>query len=217
MSDNTVPPTGGRTHELKFDAAMASMTGDLRRSVDIPNVIVPGILLQATVINLGDHTNEGQLVEGVAIAWFEIIKQLESDPEFLFKIGWRKLEEIVAGAYEREGWPEVVLTPRSGDGGTDVIASRPGIGSIRILDQIKAYRQGHVVTADEIRSMLGVLQTKPNVSKGLVTTTSQFAPGIYKNEELKVFMPYRLELKDGPALKEWLVRIAKGNSAQSEP
>ncbi|MBI2360629.1 MAG: restriction endonuclease [Deltaproteobacteria bacterium] len=70
-------------------------------------------------------------------------------------IDWRKLEEIIAGAYEREGWPEVVLTPRSGDRGRNVIATKPGIGSIRIIDQVKAYAPDHPVTADEVRAVLG--------------------------------------------------------------
>ena len=182
----------------------------------VPSVDVypeyPDVLLQATVILLGDKMAEGQVVAGVAVAWREIITQLERDPDFLFKIPWRKLEEIVAGAYEREGWPEVLLTPRSGDRGRDVIATRPGVGSIRIIDQIKAYRPGHVVTADEVRSMLGVLDVERNVSKGLITTTSRFAPRIEKDARLKAFMPHRLELKDGNQLRRWLQELRQKNS-----
>jgi restriction system protein len=169
----------------------------------------PDVLVQAAVVLFGDQTAEGQIIAGLKVPWFEIIAQLDRDPDFLFKIPWRKLEEIVAGAYERAGWPEVVLTPRSGDDGRDVIATRPGVGSIRIVDQIKAYRPGNLVTADEIRSMLGVLDAERNVSKGFVTTTSRFAPGIKDNERLRAFMPYRLELKDGDELRAWLLELAK--------
>ena len=137
---------------------------------------------------------------------------MERDPEFLFTIHWRKLEEIVAAAYEREGWPEVILTPRSGDQGRDVIATKPGIGSIRIMDQIKAYKPGHVVTADEVRSMLGVLDEHRNVSKGIISTTGRFAPGITKEAGLTAFMPNRLEMKDGVQLAGWLTGLAKGRS-----
>ena len=72
------------------------------------------------------------------------------------------------------GWPEVILTPRSGDHGSDIIASKPGIGSIRIIDQVKAYSDRHRVSADEVRSILGVLSADLNVSKGIITTTSMF-------------------------------------------
>ncbi len=177
-------------------------------TVGLPELLnSPEILLQATIVNLGDKTTEGQLVQGVAIPWFEFIRQLERDPEFLFKVPWRKLEELVAGAYEREGWDEVTLTPRSGDRGRDVIATKRGIGSIRIIDQVKRYNLGLRVTADEVRSMLGVLQIDQNVSKGIVTTTSQFAPGIFEDKRLQAFIPHRLELKDGQQLIRWLLGL----------
>jgi hypothetical protein len=82
-----------------------------------PVPVDPEILLQAASILTGDTTPEGLLVQGVAVAWEEIIRWLAQDPDFLFKISWRKLEELIAGAYEREGWSEVILTPRSGDRG----------------------------------------------------------------------------------------------------
>jgi len=168
----------------------------------------PAVLLRAVVVNLGDQTDDGPLVEGVSVAWFEIVKELARDADFLFKVPWRKLEELIAGAYERDGWPEVVLTPRSGDRGRDVIATKPGIGSIRIFDQVKAYAPGHRVAADEVRSLLATLEVERNVSKGVLTTSSEFAPGILKNSGLAGFMPNRLELKDGASLLRWLSEIA---------
>jgi restriction system protein len=165
----------------------------------------PEVLLQAAIILTGDRTQEGILVQGVAVAWEEIIRQLAQDPEFLFKITWRKLEELIAGAYEREGWSKVILTPRSADGGRDIIATKTGFGSICFYDQVKAYKPGHIVTANDVRAMYGVLNLHPNVSKALVTTTSRFAPGVFN--EFKSVMPTRLELKEGAQLLEWLQQI----------
>jgi restriction system protein len=88
-----------------------------------------------------------------------------------------------------------------------VIATKPGFGSIRIFDQIKAYKKGHEVTADEVRALAGVLTIQGNVSKGIVTTTSHFAPGIYT--ELAHLMPHRLELKNGTQLVEWFRALPK--------
>ena len=59
---------------------------------------LPSILLQAVVIP-GEKTKEGQLIEAVALPWFEIIRLIEKDPEIVYKIDWRKWEEIIAGAY----------------------------------------------------------------------------------------------------------------------
>jgi restriction system protein len=123
------------------------------------------------------------------------------------EIDWRKWEEIIAAAYKQQGF-EVILTPRSNDKGRDVIATSSQLGSIRFFDQVKAYRPGRLVTADEVRAMLGVLSLEPNVSKGLVTTTSGFAPGISADPDIARFIPYRLELKGREALLQWLSAIA---------
>jgi restriction system protein len=169
---------------------------------------VKELLIQALIIP-GNKTAEGILIESVAIPWFEVIKLLEKDPAALDKLDWRKFEELVAGAYEREGFDEVILTPRSGDLGRDVIATKHGVGSIRIFDQVKKYAPGHLVKADEVRAMLGVITGAANVSKGIVTTTSSFAPGIEDDPFLKPMMPFRLELKPRSILLPWLQGLAQ--------
>ena len=68
---------------------------------------------------------------------------------------------------------------------------------------------GHVVTANDVRAMLGVLAAEPNVAKAFVTTTSDFAPGIYADPRFTQFMPYRLERRPRDALLAWLGRISK--------
>lgn len=145
------------------------------------------------------------LIEAVAIPWFKILDLLRSDPEAAFTIPPRVWEEIVAGAYKEAGFDEVILTPRSGDYGRDVIATKSGFGSIRIYDQVKAYKPGHLVTANDARAMAGILQG--NVSKGIVTTTSDFAPLVRSDLILQPLMPHRLELKAGKDLLSWLEKI----------
>jgi len=164
-----------------------------------------GLLITAGILVLGDNIAEGQLIEAVALPWLEIIKELERNPHFLHQLDWRKVEELVAGAYKQDGWPDVTLTRRSGDGGRDIIARKPGFGAVCIYDQVKAYSLGHVVTADDVRALFGVVTRDHNVSKGIVTTTALFAPGV--REEWKAFMPYRLDLRDGPTFRAWLVGL----------
>lgn len=58
--------------------------------------------------------------------------------------------------------------------------------------------------------MLGVLSVDRNSSKGLITTTSDFQPGILKaGSEFGAFLPHRLELKNGADLLEWLNEIGQ--------
>jgi restriction system protein len=166
---------------------------------------VAGILLQAVVIP-GDKTTNGQIIEAVAWPWFEIVKLFANDPNAVYQIDWRKWEEIIAGAYKQRGF-EVVLTPRSNDKGRDIIASLNGL-NIRYFDQVKAYKPGNRVTLADVDAMLGVLSRGQNVSKGVVTTTSDFAPGVYANDEIKRLMPYRLELKARDQLLKELSELA---------
>jgi restriction system protein len=167
-----------------------------------------GTLLIQTVIVPGAKTDEGQLVEAVAEPWFEILALLDRDPSLMFQIKPRKWEELVAGAYDRAGFDQVTLTPRSGDLGRDVIAVKYGIGTVRVIEQVKAYGPNHLVTADDVRALLGVLQGD-KASKGFLTTTSDFAPKLADDILLKPFMPKQLELINGKMLLARLKELAK--------
>ncbi len=168
----------------------------------------PAIVIKALLI-VGDATKEGSLIEAVAPPWFAILELIRRDPKAVYEIDPRTWEEIIAGAYIRAGFDEVILTPRSGDKGRDVVATRKGVGSIRIFDQVKAYKPGHLVTAEEVRAMIGVITGAQNVSKGLVTTTSDFAPLLQNDEYIKPLIPYRLELKPRAVLLPWLDELAR--------
>lgn len=156
-------------------------------------------LLLKTVIVPGESTSEGRLIESVAIPWFDIISLIKDDLSIAYQIPPEKWEEIVAGAYKRAGFDEVILTPRSGDFGRDVIAIKKGIGYVRIIDQVKAYKPGHLVKANDVRALIGVLHGD-EASKGFLTTTSDFAPKIKDDPLITPFIPARLELINGTSL-----------------
>jgi len=78
--------------------------------------------------------HQGNLI----VPWIEIIKFLVRKPNLVFQIPADKSEEIVAGGYKAAGFDEVILTPRSGDLGRDVIATKKGIGQIRVIEQVIA-------------------------------------------------------------------------------
>lgn len=166
------------------------------------------VLISQAVVEFGDKVDDGRIIQALAPAWFELIKQLENDPNLAFQIPHRKWEEIIAGAYERRGF-KVILTPPSGDGGRDVIAEKSGWGSIRFIDQVKAYKPGHLVKADEVRALIGVLHADQRASKGIVTTTSNFAPRIVDDPSIKPFLPTRIELINGANLHERLIALSK--------
>src|SRR5437879_13525388 len=107
-----------------------------------------------------------------------------------FKYRADKWEEIIAGAYRQSGFDEVTLTPRSGDYGRDVIAIKKGICTIRVIDQVKAYKPPHLVSADDVRALVGVLHGD-GASKACLSTTSDFAPMIRIAPLLVGFLPSR--------------------------
>ena len=176
--------------------------------VQIPDIEKVVSLLMQTVIVAGAKTREGVLIKSVTIPWFEIIRLLEKDPSIAYKISAQKWEEIIAGAYQLAGFDEVTLTPRSGDLGRDVIAIMKGIGSIRVIDQVKAYKPSHLVTANDIRALVGVLHGD-GASKGFLTTTSDFAPLVRTDPLIVPFIPSRLELVNGSQLITRLEELAK--------
>src|ERR1700737_2419726 len=164
-------------------------------------------LLLQTVIVPGARTDEDRLIEAVALPWFDIIAFLKTDPSIAFQLSWEKWEEIIAGAYKKAGFEEVTLTPRSGDHGRDVIAIKKGICSVRVIDQVKAYKPPHLVAANDVRALMGVLQGD-GASKGCLSTTSDFAPMIKTDPLIVPFIPSRLELINGTALFSRLEELA---------
>lgn len=168
---------------------------------------LPSLLLK-TVVYPGEATNEGRVIVAVALPWFEIIEELSRDPSLAHKIHHRKWEEIIAGAYEREQY-DVTLTPPSADGGRDVIAVKQGVGKIRVIDQVKAYKPGHVVTANDARALFGVM-VLDGASKGYLTTTSDFAPRLTEDRLLGPIIPSRIELVNRDRLIAWLTDLARG-------
>jgi restriction system protein len=167
---------------------------------------ISDLLLQAVIVP-GDKINSGRLIEAVAIPWFDIIDFLKKDPSAAYQIPPHKWEEIIAGSYRKAGFDEVILTPRSGDAGRDVIATIRGIGSVRVIDQVKAYKPGHLVTADDARALYGVLMLD-GAAKGFLTTTSDFAPLLTKDALLGPVIPSRIELVNGKKLLTRLEELA---------
>lgn len=159
-----------------------------------------------------EKTAEGILVKSSAAVWAAIAAQLGRNWALAFEIPPAKWEEIIAGAFDREGFDEVVLTPRSGDHGRDVIATKNGFGCIKIIGSVKAYKAGNQVGYDDIRALLGVMSGERDTSKGIITTTSDFPPKIAEDPFIAPFVPYRLELINGAALQKWLAELAQKSS-----
>lgn len=175
----------------------------------LPNPPDVSLLLQAAVVDLGEQTLESDIILAVLPAWEEIARQIATNPGLVYEIDPFKWEEMMAGNYEKMNFfDEVTLTPRSGDFGRDIIAVKRGFFSVRIIESVKRYAPDHLVGADDVRALLGVLSGDRNATKGVISTTSDFAPRIAEDPFIAPFMPYRLELVDGRKLIERLRHAA---------
>ena len=161
------------------------------------------VLVSRAVITPYEKNSEGELIRAVTVPLLAIIKKIMEDPTRLYGIDPRKLEEIIAAAYAQSGlFDEVTLTPRSGDRGKDLIAVKKGFGSVRIVESVKRYTPGHLVTAEEVDALIGVMNKQPQTSKGVISTTWEFAPKIMDDPDIARLVPTRLELVNGTALVE---------------
>jgi restriction system protein len=164
------------------------------------------ILVAAVVESVGTAFL-GDRIRLIEPAWRAILSELEKDPELVFRFAARKWEEIVAAAYDAEGY-NVGLTRRSGDAGVDVIATSIEGPRVKIFDQVKAFGRGHLVTANDVRALMGVVAYS-DATKGVVTTTSEFAPRITQDPYIGNALSAGLELVNGTALRARLIGLGK--------
>jgi restriction system protein len=176
---------------------VAATTGTTGYVLAPPSTEFPLLVSQAVITPIGD-TEEGPLIRAVTLPLLAIIKRILAEPSLMYGIDSRKWEEIIAATYEASGqFSRVTLTPRSGDYGRDLIAEKDGFGSVRLIESVKRYTPGHVVTANDVRALAGVLLGDNRTTKGVVSTTWEFAPRLREDIILKPLLPYRLELVDG--------------------
>lgn len=194
--------------ETSIVSGLESLVGFIRESFERYPGIEPqlSLLVQAVTYSYRD-TEEGVLVHSITPVWQLVARLLKEDPSLAFEIAPHKWEELVAAAFDEAGYDHVVLTPRSGDYGRDVIATKEGVGAVRIIGSVKAYKPGHLVRHDDVRALLGVLSGDMSASKGIITTTSDFAPSIKTDPFISPFIPYRLELMNGNELLNWFDQL----------
>lgn len=165
-----------------------------------------GRILTATILRPYGIVKEGALVRVAVPAWASLVELLQIDFEVLSTVSARQLEEIVAGAYDRVGFDRVVLTPRSGDHGRDIIAEKDGWGTVRVVVQVKSYNAKNLVSADEVRSLIGTYFMEPGATKAVLATTSDFAPRLRDAPNIAPLLGRELLLLNQRQLIERLVQ-----------
>lgn len=111
--------------------------------------------------------------------------------ESLSQISPQEFEKLIAAVYQKMGY-QVRPTSQTRDGGIDIFAKRVSeSGTESLAIQCKHYTRG-VVGVEHARSLYGVIQDQPSITKGVLATSSEFS------QECKDFAKgKRLELFNG--------------------
>jgi HJR/Mrr/RecB family endonuclease len=104
----------------------------------------------------------------------ELIQHLKNDPHKLYALTPRQFEELVASIFKNQGF-DVELTPKTRDGGIDIIAVQKSLytGDSVHLIECKRYAPHNTVGIGIVQRVLGAV-AQHEASKGIVITTSHF-------------------------------------------
>ena len=127
-----------------------------------------------------------------------ILDAVYAEQKSLQDIPWRQLEELVAELLRARGL-QVSVTPRSRDGGRDIIARGELIPGEPALFAVEV-KQKPVVGLGDVQRALRANEDFPLL---MVATAGRFSAGVIK-EKKRNRNALRLYLKDGIALTQWI-------------
>lgn len=134
----------------------------------------------------------------------KIFEAIRNEPKLMRGLDPRKFEEFTAELLAKLGFTGIQLTPRSGDGGRDIVATQE-VNQIPIVMafECKKYAESNKIGPDILRALLGtVAHSRTKASIGVLVTTSSFTTGA------RTFMAAEalIDGKDFNALAKWLVK-----------
>lgn len=130
---------------------------------------------------------------------------IKNEPELMRGLKPRQFEEFTASLLERLGYRGIQLTPRSGDGGRDVVATMM-VNNVPIIMafECKRYSTSNKIGPDILRMLLGTItHARTRADVGVLVTTSSFTSGA------RSFMAAEAAIdgKDFNDLANWMARI----------
>jgi HJR/Mrr/RecB family endonuclease len=137
----------------------------------------------------------------------QLLAKILRSPQDVRNITPRQFEEFIAEVLSQLGFTDVILTPRSRDGGKDIIASHQVNGiPLAFYFECKQYAEGNKIQLDTMRALLGTIAHDSNrVNKGVLVTTSSFTKGC---REL-ILSEARLDGKDYEGVLGWIDEVRK--------
>lgn len=111
-----------------------------------------------------------------------LLDRVIRNPTILHQISARDFEALVATLIEEFGFEDVTLTPRSRDGGRDVLATkRPAGIPILFAFECKRNAPDRPVGVDVARALFGtIMHPSTRANKGVLVTTSRLTPDAWR-------------------------------------
>jgi hypothetical protein len=129
----------------------------------------------------------------------EIFRQVRDNKLRLADITWRQLEELVAEVLARRGF-EIKLTKKTRDGGRDVIAIGEFFPGARIEMAVEVTKRKTV----GMEKVSKALYQNRHFPKIMIATSGAFSSEVLREQQLPENR-YRLILKDGVSMLDWIV------------
>lgn len=154
--------------------------------------------------------NTLEKLQRVDFSPFKILDSVLRNPEAMHALGAWKFEEFIATLIDQLGFEDVELTPRSGDKGRDILATKKVHGiSILCAFECKRYAPIRPVGPDVARALLGViLHGKTQATKGILVTSSYLSPATRKF----ILSEPKLDGRDFNGIIEWLHEYGKNRN-----
>ena len=157
------------------------------------------------LFDAGEIENNKELQIDLSEINEELIRYLAQHPEYMRYLNPRKFEELIAELFKDKGY-EVTLTPKTKDGGKDIIALyKSSFGHQLYIIECKRYKETNKVGVEVVRSLYGV-KTAENYNQAIVATTSTFT-----KDAIDFVKPlkFQLDLKDFSDIQEWIKNYKK--------
>ena len=135
----------------------------------------------------------------------ELIAYLAKHPEYLRELDNRKFEKLIAEIIRNKGY-DVTLTPKTRDGGKDIIALyKSPFGHQMFIIECKRYSEDHKVGVEMVRGLYGV-KTAERYNQAILVTTSSFTKNAL---EFVKPLKFELALKDYNDIAQWCTDYGK--------
>lgn len=137
----------------------------------------------------------------------KLVSKILKSPKEMKNLSPRQFEKFVAETLNQLGFKEIVLTPRSRDGGKDVVASYQINGiPLSFYFECKKYSEDNKVQLETLRALLGTLSHDArDVNMGVLVTTSTFTKG----SKQFILSESRLDGKDYDGILGWIDELNK--------